>query len=155
MSRRGVATAAVASLGLLGNVDQARAEEVYVDYKDFKPKKEVDTKVLPGTDVKLFPKESKGLNRFKAMTQDLSKYSPQEQRNIENAWIDYKWNNPYTGTDKFFDLVLAVPAAFMVGNTARLAFNVKSVEMRNKAEFEAKMAAKRKVEVTMKIDQNE
>ena len=68
INRRGVATAAVASMGLLGNVDQAKAYDQI----------EVDTKFLPGTDVKLFPKDSKGLNRFKAMTQDLSKYSPEE-----------------------------------------------------------------------------
>ena len=73
MSRRGVATAAIASMGLLGNVNQARASDM-----------EIDSSLPDTTKSMLYPNtvNRKGLNRFKELTQDISKYSPEEQRNI-------------------------------------------------------------------------
>ena len=71
MSRRGVATAACVCLGLPGNVNQARL---------LPSENDIDTRVLPVTDVKMFPKNARGINRFKELTQDVSKFTPEEQK---------------------------------------------------------------------------
>ena len=86
----------------------------------------MNTNLLPK---EALPDESRkpGINRFKELTQDLSKYSPEEQRKIKNAWIDYKWENPYTVTDQGFDAAIWGPAAFIILNSARTGLNVAGV----------------------------